>query len=124
MYSSWINYQKTLHLKNMFATMSIVYLWICQKMYSSLVNYQESLQTCLSRFVYLWICQVVGPFSRDDLPSREEAAPHPEGAVGDDGVTAGPEDTEVEPYKILLASNRLNSNKTVIFFCILSYINS
>ena len=47
------------------------------------------------------------PFSCYHLPPGEEAAPQTEGAVGDDVVTAGPEDTEVEPNQILLARNRL-----------------
>ena len=57
--------------------------------------------------VYLQVREIVSPFSRYHLPAGEEAAPQTEGAVGDDVVTAGPEDTEVEPNQILLASNRL-----------------
>ena len=57
--------------------------------------------------VYLRVREIVSPFSRYHLPSGEEAAPQTKGAVGDDIVTAGPEDTEVEPNQILLARNRI-----------------
>ena len=44
------------------------------------------------------------PHCGDRLPARQKGAPLPERTVGEDGVGAGGEDTQVEPTQIILCT--------------------